>query len=757
MGEKQTMALYRESVFVETGRGMGDDALPYIGENLISVADGAGGRAYARHSDINPALLEPEISFETAVKGIIRQDDAGWLSYREQYMQSFFNEGFDLSKDYRGTDGRKSSYFGSRLASIFIRYILESQIFVEKTDEGVLEKISVDQFFEKLSEMDDMQREAAAKDVADVIAESLFVYMRKAAENCGLRFREGVSISNVNLMSTTFSGIIYCEHNDYVDTMTIQAGDSLPYAFLMEEADGESFLTMKLLDKAQEREDGGMTNCICADADFYLSCRYRRLSKPCIIFGASDGCFDAFATPAHFERFLLERIRPGLQSGNLEQTAEDMKRYFMSGVTSDDSSSMALAAFGVTPEMRTKMQSRVEQLTNHFRLDDSDLYSEQDPPEDRLKTLNTQRTQKLLSFRKEFWENSEWIRDQILGVDQESPEEKRKKEEKKQTLELQLKEAYTTLFQIICRQWYSLQQAQTYGVSPGFKMYDSDIQAMRSSDTEKKYNDQLKSDARDQYDNSREELEQNIRQVRAIDPETGDDAQNALKRIIEKANTFLQRMVQSIQSIKKAQTDNRILSDQHLDLENKIIKEDQLLIKMYCMLLAGDIREQSFDSWMGPDSRMQYAEGVWEQLQKDPEWQDISKEQIADLVDELLSLQRTPAALDHKAEDELRQIKRQIENVKAELNQMNAGINQAEMEKAKRTFLDRPMKLIVECFTEHADTLPEEFRKKLEREQEDSRAEIERVETLVQDKKALMEEYDAGYESFVCEEAQECQ
>ena len=749
MAEKQTMTLYRESIFVETGRGMGDDALPFIGENLISVADGAGGRAYARHSDINPAMLEPEISFETAVKGIIPQDAPGWASYRNQYMQNFFNEGYDLSKDYRGTDGRKSSYFGSRLASVFIRYILDSQILVEKNDEGFLINISADGFFKKLSVMDDMQRKAATKDVADVIAESLYIYMKKAAENCGLRFREGVSISNVNLMSTTFSGIIYCEYEDYVDTLTIQAGDSLPYSFVMEEVEGESFLMMKILDKAQEREDGGMTNCICADADFFLSCRYRRLNKPCIIFSASDGCFDAFATPAHFERFLLERIRPGLQSGNLEQTAEDMRRYFMSGVTSDDSSSMALAAFDVTPEMRTKMQSRVEQLTQHFRLDDHELYSEQDPPEDQLKTLNSQRTQKLLSFRKEFWENSGWIQDRMLGTDQESPEEKSQKEEKKQSFEKQLETAYIALFQTICGQWYHIQQAQSYAYSPGFKKYNPEIQALESTNSGTLYNEQMKRDSRNQFDNNRLALEYEVQQLKKYDPEAGDEALS----ISQKLKKYIENIQQAIQNITKAETDNHKIADQRRELEKKIIKEDELLIKMYCLYLAEDIPKSDHFSWRRDNSLQEYAEMIREKLQSDPDIQEITLEQIASLVDELESLQHTEMELDEAVRTELAQIR----EMKAELDQMNAGINQTEMEKAKRTFLDRPMKLIIECYTEHADTLPEAFREKLERELESSQAEIERLEILVQDKKALVNEYNAGYESFVHEEAQECQ
>ena len=346
MAEKQVMSLYRESVFVETGRGLGDDALPFIGEYMISVADGAGARSYARHTDINPALLDPAISFETAVRGIIPQDVPGWQSYREQYIKGFFNEGYDLSRDYQGTEGRKSSYFGSRLASIFIRFILDSQVFSEITPGDYLEKISA---------LDHNQQTEEMKRIAETIAGALAGYMKRAAENCGLRFRDGVSLSNVNLMSTTFSGVVFFEREDCIDTLTIQAGDSLPYAFLMENNQGESMLAMTLLDAAQEKKDGGMTNCICADAPFFLSCRYRRLEKPCIIFCASDGCFDAFITPAHFERFLLERIRPGLQSGNLQETAESMRRYFMSGVTTDDSSSMAMIAFDVTPEMTVRL------------------------------------------------------------------------------------------------------------------------------------------------------------------------------------------------------------------------------------------------------------------------------------------------------------------------------------------------------------------------------------------------------------------
>ena len=37
-----TFTMYRESMHRQTGLGIGDDALPYAGAHLISVADGLG-------------------------------------------------------------------------------------------------------------------------------------------------------------------------------------------------------------------------------------------------------------------------------------------------------------------------------------------------------------------------------------------------------------------------------------------------------------------------------------------------------------------------------------------------------------------------------------------------------------------------------------------------------------------------------------------------------------------------------------------
>ena len=197
MPEKMEIKLYRESINRKTGKGVGDDALPYIGDRLMSVADGAGGRAYALQPDINPLLTDSEVSFETAVAGIIPPDDIRRDLYKQQYMENFFNEGFSLSADYAESGGRKSSYFGSRLASILIRRLIDMYLPEEE----------LESFFNDLHERPEDEREKVLRELGDGFARELYAQMQQAADNCHLAFGETVSVTNVNLMSTTYSGL----------------------------------------------------------------------------------------------------------------------------------------------------------------------------------------------------------------------------------------------------------------------------------------------------------------------------------------------------------------------------------------------------------------------------------------------------------------------------------------------------------------------------------------------------------------------
>ena len=84
--------------------------------------------------------------------------------------------------------------------------------------------------------------------------------------------------------------------------------------------------------------DGVLTNVISASKDFSLHCKSIVLTKPAILFAATDGCFGYFSTPMEFENLLLATLNSarnivGWESGIsavLQDVAGD--DYSLSGV-----------------------------------------------------------------------------------------------------------------------------------------------------------------------------------------------------------------------------------------------------------------------------------------------------------------------------------------------------------------------------------------------------------------------------------------
>ena len=87
------------------------------------------------------------------------------------------------------------------------------------------------------------------------------------------------------------------------------------------------------------RNDGALSNCICADREFYINNKTIQVPGKFVILSASDGCFNYFATPMHFQEVLLTGLR---LSENEEEWADFCKEEF-SAVTGDDVSISLLA------------------------------------------------------------------------------------------------------------------------------------------------------------------------------------------------------------------------------------------------------------------------------------------------------------------------------------------------------------------------------------------------------------------------------
>ena len=87
------------------------------------------------------------------------------------------------------------------------------------------------------------------------------------------------------------------------------------------------------------RNDGALSNCICADREFCINNITIQAPGKFVILSATDGCFNYFATPMHFQEVLLIGLK---LSENVEDWENFCKEEF-SAVTGDDVSISLLA------------------------------------------------------------------------------------------------------------------------------------------------------------------------------------------------------------------------------------------------------------------------------------------------------------------------------------------------------------------------------------------------------------------------------
>lgn len=119
------------------------------------------------------------------------------------------------------------------------------------------------------------------------------------------------------------------------------AGDSRNYLWTQEGfyQISEDDLDTELDPLENLKNDGALSNCICADREFYINNKTIQVSGKFIILSATDGCFNYFTTPMHFQEVLLTGLK---HSENVEEWENFCKDGF-SAVTGDDVSISLLA------------------------------------------------------------------------------------------------------------------------------------------------------------------------------------------------------------------------------------------------------------------------------------------------------------------------------------------------------------------------------------------------------------------------------
>ena len=318
----------------------GEDAHPYVDDQLIMVADGMGGAAAIYHQKFNPELFEEEKLLDVLFNGVF--EDYSNETF-VNYVTDSFSEFYAVKHCYFDSiyNMKKSGYFASRLVGAIV---LHDSLYNE---EHKAEKI-----FATLAACEtEADRDAYLAGLGAEYKELIQTKLRAIAKNANLIYES--SFVGLSLLGTTLCATLYLEHEDRVEALYLTAGDSRPYAWTE-----QGGLCQVLLD--QEGADGTMTNVIKAneDEDFDIHCSYFSIAKPCVLFNASDGCFDSgkFAiSQLAFEKLVLEAGAAGYNpdepddndpTENLAEMSGYLTDFFLDYGRHDDSSTIAMKIFG---------------------------------------------------------------------------------------------------------------------------------------------------------------------------------------------------------------------------------------------------------------------------------------------------------------------------------------------------------------------------------------------------------------------------
>lgn len=278
-----------------------EDALPFIGDNVLISADGLGGSGSTVHKiergeykDFRGAILETLF----ANKAVVPED-------LQKYIDKLISAMADDKDD-------TSALWASRI---------------------VIARCAYELVFGEYKDADLGNDNTRAKLVSDIVANLSF-----AAKRFGLKtYRE-----DQRLLPTTLAIIRYEEKEKTVVVESLWAGDSRCYAIL---PDG-----LKALSVDDEDSTGAITNLFYAGNDkCKLNYLRRELPKPCVLMTVSDGVFDPYVPHDHLgvEATVLSAIEA---SESVDELKEKLYKHY-NAIRGDDAT-IAFCAVGAPEEYR---------------------------------------------------------------------------------------------------------------------------------------------------------------------------------------------------------------------------------------------------------------------------------------------------------------------------------------------------------------------------------------------------------------------
>ncbi len=326
----------------------GEDAFPLATPTVLAVADGLGGTGAIAHSHVHPdafcrnlvgkrmlgELLSDEKFFET-VAPIAKEGP--WDHGLDEYFYSWAGRDFlelaAVKDHYQPKNYKKSAYFGSRAAMLLMRLLNQ-----------ILDR-------EKLFTLASTEEGLAA---LERMLETYFLFgLNRAAE--GLELRRETTFPRLAMLSTTLCGSFIRDCGESVEVLYLVCGDSQAYVL---DRDGLAL-------GWGEHMGGGMRSHmnITYPEQAKIRCVRRSYRKPCMLFCATDGCFDAALfrkTPLAFEMTLLGAIA---RCESMDQVGSFLEEFFDTYGRHDDAASMAACLWGMDyGQLRQLALDRLQQL-----------------------------------------------------------------------------------------------------------------------------------------------------------------------------------------------------------------------------------------------------------------------------------------------------------------------------------------------------------------------------------------------------------
>lgn len=112
------------------------------------------------------------------------------------------------------------------------------------------------------------------------------------------------------------------------------------------------------------REDAGMTNVVSASHEYVIHERIVRLSMPCILLTATDGCFGYLKSPMEFEKLLLRTL---LRSDSAAQWEHELDKEICAVAGDDYTMCMLLLGFGSFENLRDSLKKRWKYMEKRYR------------------------------------------------------------------------------------------------------------------------------------------------------------------------------------------------------------------------------------------------------------------------------------------------------------------------------------------------------------------------------------------------------